>query len=108
MAQAQETGMFGPMPYEVEEQIRQQRRAEAMQMAQMNPNQVGRYLSASVGDRLGDGVAALTGKQDPRRAQAEELQDIKKRVTESGINPNDFEAFYGKLGEELAKAGNLK
>ncbi len=108
MAQAQETGMFGPMPYEVEEQIRQQRRAEAMQMAQMNPNQVGRYLSASVGDRLGDGVAALTGKQDPRMAQAQELQAIQKRVTDSGINPNDFEAFYGKLGEELAKAGKLK
>ena len=108
MAQAQETGMFGPMPYEVEEQIRQQRRAEAMQMAQMNPNQVGRYLSASVGDRLGDGVAALTGKQDPRMAQAQELQAIQKRVTESGINPNDFEAFYSKLGEELAKAGKLK
>ena len=108
MAQREESGMFGPMPYEVEEQIRQQRRAEAMQMAQMNPNQVGRYLSASVGDRLGDGVAALTGKQDPRMAQAQELQAIQKRVQDSGINPNDFEAFYGKLGEELAKAGKLK
>lgn len=108
MAQQQQFGMFGPLPEEVIAAQQRQGMSDDIAIAQMNPENALRFGSAQGGRALGEGIRGILGGEDPAVARAKKLQQISKDVQASGINPGDFEGFYGKLGEKLMEAGMVR
>lgn len=108
MAQQQQYGMFGPLPWEVKNQQQQAVNQEAMGFATLNPEQMASYGAVKSGNAIGQGISTLLGGEDPAIKRARRLEEISKEVQQSGIDPNNFEQFYGKLGEKLASAGMVK
>jgi hypothetical protein len=101
-------GMFGPLPWEVQQMQNQQFEQAAIQRAQLSPGAHNTVMSALGGRSLGQGIAGAFGIQDPAVARSKQLQAIQKEVVNSGVDPSNFEAYYGKLGEALAKAGLMR
>lgn len=106
MAQ-QQYGMFGPMPDEIRQMQQLQAEKQAMNVAQLSSGAQGIYQSSLAGRAIGNGISQVFGGEDPAVKRANQLQAISKEVQQSGIDPNNFEDFYTKLGTKLAEAGMM-
>ncbi len=111
---AQQFGMFGPTPWEIEQMRQQQGMAADMAAARMTPDQHGVMVSGQAGRALGgainQGMQALgvPMPQDEQMENAKKMQQINKELQASGINPSDTEKYLSNLGEKLAQAGLTK
>lgn len=103
-----QTGMFGPLPHEVQEMQMLENERRALNVAQLTPGQRGVYHSSLAGAGMGAGINRIFGNEGEDMRRAKQMKEIDKEVRESGIDPSNFEAYYGQLGEKFAKAGLIK
>lgn len=74
-----EQGLFGPAPWEVEQQQRQALHQRAMEMNKMDANQWANYGLMSGAD----GLAKMLGAKNPAVENAQSVQDIQKGIDHS-------------------------
>ena len=103
-----QTGMFGPLPHEVQQMQQLENERRALNVAQLDPNQRSVYHSSLAGAGMGAGINQIFGNEGEDMRRAKQMKAIDKEVRESGIDPSNFEAYYGQLGEKFAKAGLIK
>lgn len=116
MTMQQQGGMFGPTPDELRYAMLQQQRQSDMEAAQKWGGMgLGQQISTAAyasGQGIGRGFQQLgeaTGylPQDPRLAEAQKMMEIKKKIMESGLDPEDIDNFYPALIRELANGGMI-
>lgn len=91
-------GLFGVSPESLNAQREQALQSQALQYAQLNPNQQAQMGFYQAGSRLGTGLAGLMGAQDPEMQRVTQRQQMLK-----SINPNDPESL--KQGIQAAMQG---
>ena len=91
-------GLFGVTPESLNAQREQAAQAQALQYAQLDPNQQAQMGFYQAGSRLGTGLAGLMGAQDPEMQRITQRQQMLK-----GVNPNDPESL--KQGIQAAMQG---
>jgi hypothetical protein len=69
-------GLFGVSPESLNAQREQALQAQALQYANLNPNQQAQMGFYQAGSRLGTGVAGLMGSQDPEMQRAQLRQQL--------------------------------
>ena len=91
-------GLFGVTPESLNAQREQALQGQALQYAQLNPNQQAQMGFYQAGSRLGTGLAGMMGAQDPEMQRVTQRQQMLK-----SINPNDPESL--KQGIQAAMQG---
>jgi hypothetical protein len=91
-------GLFGVSPESLNAQREQALQAQALQYAQLDPNQQAQMGFYQAGSRLGTGLAGMMGAQDPEMQRVTQRQQMLKN-----INPNDHESL--KQGIQAAMQG---
>lgn len=81
-------GLFGITPYEVSSQYGVQDANQAMQFAQLNPQQQGQYGMFLAGSGLGRLAGNVVGGGDPAMVQAQQMQQVKQYAAENNIDIN--------------------
>lgn len=88
MAQDIVGGLFGITPYDVSSNYINQDVGQAMQFAQLTPQQQGQYGLFMGGAGLGRALGNALGGGDPAMKQAQQMQQVKQWVAENGIDLN--------------------
>lgn len=91
-------GLFGVSPESLNAQREQALQSQALQYAQLDPNQQAQMGFYQAGSRLGTGLAGMMGAQDPEMQRVTQRQQMLK-----SINPNDPESL--KQGIQAAMQG---
>jgi hypothetical protein len=111
---AQQGGMFGPTPEELQYAMSQQQQDEDFRDAGAWGNKtLGQQISTGAyagGMGIGRGLQNLgqsTGyiPQDPRLAEAQRLMQVKKELMKANIDPQDIDKFYPEMIKKLNAAG---
>jgi hypothetical protein len=111
---AQQGGMFGPTPEELQYAMSQQQQDEDFRDAGAWGNKtLGQQISTGAyagGMGIGRGLQNLgqaTGylPQDPRIAEAQRLMEVKKGLMEANLDPQDIDAYYPEMIKRLNAAG---
>jgi hypothetical protein len=111
---AQQGGMFGPTPEELQYAMSQQQQDEDFRDAGAWGNKsLGQQISTGAyagGMGIGRGLQSLgqaTGylPQDPRIAEAQRLMEVKKGLMEANLDPQDIDAYYPEMIKRLNAAG---
>jgi hypothetical protein len=92
-------GLFGVSPESLNAQREQALQSQALQYAQLDPNQQAQMGFYQAGSRLGTGLAGLMGAQDPEMQKASFLQGLSKQY-----DPTTAEGLT-KAAQALAQAG---
>lgn len=104
MAQAQQSGLFGPGLDLVQQAIDEQSRRQAMEYTKMEPGAAPVYMAARAGQAIGKAIDTLSGYEDPTVARARLLDEAKAEVMDSGVdlfeNPRKYySAAYTALNK---------
>lgn len=81
-------GLFGVTPYDVSSQYGVQDANQAMQFAQLTPQQQGQYGMFLAGSGLGRLAGNVVGGGDPAMVQAQQMQQVKNYAAENNIDIN--------------------
>jgi hypothetical protein len=73
---AENTGMFGLSPYQVQQQRNQQTNASALQFAGLDPFAKANYMMGKAGGGMAQIGAGMLGMQDPAVQQAQQRQNL--------------------------------
>lgn len=98
-------GMFGMSPEMLQQALRTQDKAEALQYAKLDPFQqanYGIYQGAQAGGRM---LGEAMGGVDPRIEQAKQMQDLSRSVYASGADPSDPAKFFPAMIKEAQSRG---
>ena len=87
---AQEESMFGPTPLAIQDQLDQQ-------FLQRNSNLDLGSMSARAGLAMGNGINGLLGREDPRIAEAKQVQEAVAELRKSGVDMSNPEEYYKKM-----------
>jgi len=87
---AQEESMFGPTPLAIQDQLDQQ-------FLQRNSNLDLGSMSARAGLAMGNGINGLLGREDPRVAEAKQVQEAVAELRKSGVDMSNPEEYYKKM-----------
>lgn len=87
---AQEESMFGPTPLAIQDQLDQQ-------FLQRNSNLDLGSMSARAGLAIGNGINGLLGREDPRVAEAKQVQEAVAELRKSGVDMSNPEEYYKKM-----------
>jgi len=87
---AQEESMFGPTPLAIQDQLDQQ-------FLQRNSNLDLGSMSARAGLAMGSGINGLLGREDPRVAEAKQVQEAVAELRKSGVDMSNPEEYYKKM-----------
>ena len=114
----QQQGMFGMAPADVQRQVALEEEARMMQLAKMDPASAQRFRSMQAGQQLGQAGAGMLRQampnvqfgppEDPRIAEAQKMEGVKKGIMESGVDPADIDTFYPEMIKRLYQGGMLK
>lgn len=91
--------LFGITPESLLAERDRQARAQALQVAQLDPLQQARFSGSMAANRLGTAVGGLLGAQDPELQKARNLQSLM-----SGADTTTFQG-QAELARKLAQAG---
>lgn len=98
---ADNQGMFGQDPALLQQAIQQQNQARYDQQGQRSLSSAIGSLGAQAGGMLGQGISSAFGYEDPRMAEAKQMQkaqnDVLMEARAMGIDPAQDPSGYGKL-----------
>lgn len=111
---AQQQSLFGATPEELQLALTQQQQAADWNQANAYGNKdLSQQISTTAfmgGSGIGRGLQGLGQglgyiPEDPRLAEAKKMMEIKQRVMQQGINPEDIDEVYPALIRELYNGG---
>lgn len=88
MAENTMAGLFGASPIDVSSNYINQDAQQALQFANLTPQQQGQYGMFMAGSGLGRLAANTIGNGDPAMVQAQQMQQVKKWIAENNIDLN--------------------
>ncbi len=101
---ANELGMFGVMPEDIQRQIQEGDNNEAYRMAQLSPGRVGVAVAGQQSRMAGRAIESALGIEDPRVKRAKEMQAIVQEIQgQEGMD--DPATFYETMAKKLAERG---
>lgn len=101
---ANELGMFGVMPEDIQRQIQEGDNNEAFRMAQLSPGRVGVAVAGQQSRMAGRAIESALGIEDPRVKRAKEMQAIVQEIQgQEGMD--DPATFYQTIAKKLAERG---
>lgn len=93
MAENTVMGLFGASPYDISSNYVNQDMQQALSFANLTPQQQGQYGMFMGGAGLGRVLGNALGGGDPAMKQAQQMQQVKKWVSENNIDLNTAEGL---------------
>lgn len=110
MAQENIAGLFGPTVEQIQQAQLAQDQAQALQIAQLSPQQALSYHGSVAGSGFGRALNTLGNqfgitREDPALDDAKVMKQVVDDVRSAGVDVNDPAKFYRQVADKLSSAG---